>query len=170
MKVNRILRNLLIVLLLVTNIGCDQVSKSIVRQKVASNQQIRVIDRYVILTKVENTGAFLSLGDHLPLKTYRIMMIFLPLAVLGYALWFLFTTRNLSGVFILSLCLIIGGGTGNIIDRALYSSVTDFLHFDFVVFHTGIVNLADISLTTGFFILLYKLIFDRKNFIPETNS
>jgi len=57
-------------------------------------------------------------------------------------------------LLIISISLIIGGGIGNIIDRILYGSVTDFLFFDFVIFHTGIVNMADIAVTTGFFMLL----------------
>jgi signal peptidase II len=163
MKVNSIIRNLLIIIIVITNIGCDQVSKNIVRQKVVTNQQISVLDKYVILTKVENTGAFLSFGDHMSRISYWIMMIVLPLIVLGYALYYLFTAIDLSKVLIVSISLIVGGGLGNIIDRVLYGSVTDFLHFDFVLFHTGIVNLADISLTTGFFILFYVLIVDRKS-------
>lgn len=52
---------------------------------------------------------------------------------------------------------IVAGGIGNIIDRFIYGSVTDFLYFDFYIFHTGIVNFADMILTTGFFMLIYEI-------------
>jgi signal peptidase II len=162
MNINKIVRNLIILLLLTTNIGCDQISKCIVRQKLDYNDRTSVIDDFITLTKVENTGAFLSFGDHLPRFLYIILMIIMPLIVLGYALYYLFTHYSLSKLLVVGLCLIIGGGMGNIFDRIIYGSVTDFLHFDFGLFHTGIVNLADISLTFGFFFLIYEFFITRR--------
>jgi signal peptidase II len=65
----------------------------------------------------------------------------------------------------------IGGGLGNIYDRILFGSVTDFLYFDFVLFHTGIVNMADISVTIGFFMIVYELYINRSSlqYIDLTN-
>jgi signal peptidase II len=146
----------------VTNVGCDQISKYIVRQKVEYNVQTSVIGKFLTITKVENTGAFLSLGDKLPRFIYKFLMIFLPLIVLGYALYYLMTSDNLSKVLTVGITLIVGGGLGNIIDRVLYGSVTDFLYFDFGIFHTGIVNIADITLTTGFFIMMYEFIISKR--------
>lgn len=167
MNTKKIIQNILILILLAANVGCDQISKSIVRQKIDFNQRISVIDNFITITKVENTGAFLSFGHHLPRIIYKILMIFLPLIVLGYALYYLFRSSNLSKLLIFGLCLIIGGGLGNIYDRIIYGSVTDFLYFDFVIFHTGVVNLADISLTTGFIILIFKLSVNQNIFRPK---
>lgn len=161
-------RNVLIFILLGVNVGCDQVSKSIVRQKIDYYEKISVIDNFVTLTKVENTGAFLGLGNHLPRMIYKILMIILPLLVLGYALYYLLTNTLLSKRFVVGLGLIIGGGLGNIYDRILYGSVTDFLHFNFVIFQTGIVNIADISVTAGFFILLYDYFVNKGEAKPKT--
>ena len=170
MKAHSILRNSLILIILATNIGCDQVSKSIVRQKIDYNEKISVIKNIVTLTKVENTGAFLSLGNHLPRVTYIIFMIILPLIVIGFALFYLFKNSALSKLIIIGICLVISGGLGNIFDRIIYSSVTDFLHFDFALFQTGIVNLADISVTAGFFILIYEFVINRSEFKPKTTE
>jgi signal peptidase II len=156
------LRNILIVILLVTNVGCDQISKYYVRENLEYNVQKTVIHNIITITKVENTGAFLSLGDHLPRFIYIFLMIILPLIVLGYALYYLLTSDNLSKLLIVGITLIVGGGLGNIIDRIIYGSVTDFLYFDFYLFHTGVVNLADITLTTGFFILIYEFIVSKR--------
>jgi signal peptidase II len=162
MRVKKIARNILILILLATNVGCDQISKYIVRQTIEYNQKTSVIGNFVTITKVENTGAFLGLGDQLPRILYKILMIFLPLIVLGFALYYLLTTNNLSKLVILGICLVIGGGLGNVFDRILYGSVTDFLYFDFMIFHTGIVNMADISLTTGAIILIYIFFINRR--------
>ena len=166
----RTLRNLLILTLLVINVGCDQISKSIVRQKIDFKENIRVLDDFVTLTKIENTGTFLSLGQNLPRMVYIILLIIIPLIVLGYGLYYLMTSNLHSKLFILGLCLVVGGGFGNIIDRILYGSVTDFLHFNFVVFQTGIVNMADISVTAGFFILIYELYINRLRLNPKISK
>jgi signal peptidase II len=162
MKAKKVLRNICILLFIASNIGCDQITKSIVRQKLEYNTQINVIGEYLILTKVENTGAFLGLGNAIPRPIYKIIMIILPLLVIGYALFHILTKNNISQLIIVGVSFIVAGGIGNIYDRILYGSVTDFLYFNFVLFHTGIVNMADISVTTGFFIILYAFYNNRK--------
>ena len=151
-------RILLIVIIIAAVTGADQISKVIIRNTVEYDQRTSVVKNIVTLTRVENTGAFLSLGNKLPRPIYKALMIVMPLVVLFYILRYLFKTENISRLNITGISLITGGGIGNIIDRIAFGSVTDFLYFDFYVFHTGIVNLADIAVTTGFFILIYELI------------
>lgn len=165
MKANRVLRNLFILILIVSTIGCDQISKSIVRQRIDYNTQINVISDYLVLTKVENTGAFLGLGNGIPRPIYKILMIILPLLVIGYTLIYMFTKNNISKLFIFGVSFIIAGGLGNIYDRIVYGSVTDFIHIDFVVFQTGILNMADLAVTTGFFIVMFEVYHNRRKLI-----
>lgn len=170
MKAGKFIRNLLIIMILISNISCDQISKNIVRQNIETSTQINVISNYLVLTKVENTGAFLGLGNSIPRWMYKILMIILPLIVIGYALYFLFKRNNLPNLLSIGISFVIGGGIGNIYDRILYGSVTDFLYFDFVLFHTGIVNMADISVTIGFFMIMYELYINRREIISPAAS
>lgn len=162
MKKGKNFRILFISLIVLTNISCDQVAKNIVRKKIEYNEKISYLNNYVILTRVENTGAFLSLGSKIPRPVYLILMIIIPIIAIGYAIYFLINKSNLSGIFVFGLSLIIGGGIGNICDRIKYGSVTDFLHIDFVLFKTGILNIADLSVTFGVFIILYDYYFKNK--------
>jgi signal peptidase II len=66
MNTKKLLKTILILTILISNIACDQISKNIVRHKIDYNEQISLISKYLTLTKVENTGAFLSLGNSLP--------------------------------------------------------------------------------------------------------
>ncbi len=159
MKAKQILRTLLIVTMLSSNIGCDQISKSIVRQRINYNEQIGLMNNYVTLTRIENTGAFLSLGNSLPQPIRVLLLTILPLCVLGLTLIYLLTKRNLSNLTIVGICFVVGGGFGNIYDRIIYGSVTDFLRIDFLIFQTGIFNMADVSIVTGIFILLLNSYF-----------
>jgi len=165
---NKIYRIIFIVLLVVLNISCDQISKNVVRNEIAYSQKIAVIENYFTLTKVENTGAFLSLGSTIPRPLYYALMIIMPLAVIAYGFYYLIATKKLSPYLITGLSFIIGGGLGNIYDRALYGSVTDFMHMDFVLFETGIFNMADLSVMVGMFILLIEYLIKRTGAIATT--
>ena len=148
------LRLALLLIMVALNIGCDQVSKIIVRDKLQYNETVSVIKNHFILTKVENTGAFLSAGNDLPIAIRFILLTILPMIVLSFGLFYLFIKRDLPKIMQIGLCFLLGGGVGNIIDRLLYGSVTDFLHLDFGLFRTGIFNLADVSIMIGIGILL----------------
>lgn len=150
----KIIRSIVIFAILVVNISCDQISKSVVRQKVHDYQEISVIKNFITLTKVENAGAFLSLGNTLPDSIRFILLTLLPLIVLGFGIGFLFLKNNLSKLQLLGFTFVLGGGIGNIYDRLIHGTVTDFLHIDFGIVQTGIFNMADVSIMTGVFIVL----------------
>jgi len=145
-----------LLLIVALNLGCDQVSKVIARKSIEPYEQITIIKDRFILTKVENAGAFLSTGSNLPEFVRVILLTILPVAVLVYGLWFLYSNKNISRLMQVGICFLIGGGIGNVFDRIVYGSVTDFLHMDFVLFRTGIFNMADVSIMVGIGLLLMQ--------------
>ena len=145
------MRILLIVGVLLLNIGCDQITKQAARNHLEAGEPISIFSSFLTLTKVQNTGAFLSLGSNLPEFVKIPILIIIPCLVLVGMLVYILRKNNMSLHFSLPLAFIIGGGIGNLYDRALSGSVTDFLHMDFYVFQTGIFNLADISIMVGSF-------------------
>ena len=171
MSSNKIVRIIVILLILCANVGCDQVSKHIVRRNVAYHENITVIKNFITLTKVENTGAFLSLGDSLPKAVSIILLTILPFIILGLGLIYIFTVSKLSNLRMVAICLIIGGGFGNIFDRAVYGSVTDFLHMNFGIFRTGVFNVADVSIMTGMFMILFETyVLGRRKMIQTVDN
>jgi signal peptidase II len=170
MNPNRFFRILFILILLGTAISCDQISKSMVRQKINYDEQIDVIRNHMTLTRVENRGAFLSLGDTLPGPIKILLLTVLPLSILGAVLIYLLAKQNLSKISVIGLCCITGGGIGNIYDRLMYGSVTDFMHIDFVLFQTGIFNLADVSIMLGVSIVLTEYYIKGAKEIPSPEN
>ncbi len=154
MKKNSLIRVFLILFVISVNVGCDQVSKSIVRQNLAYNQTIELIDRNLVLTKVENTGAFLSLGDELTGPARSILLVLFPTLALLLALGVALFNTRLDKTMAFGLCCIVGGGIGNIFDRLYYGSVTDFLHIDLNLVQTGVFNMADVSIMAGTLLVL----------------
>ena len=159
MKKNKLLYIILIILLSIT---LDQILKIVVRNTIAYYQTIEVFAKYFTLTKVENTGAFLSLGNDLPRVFYYILMVILPILVIGYAFYYLLSKSGHSKAIIIGISLVIGGGLGNIIDRILYGSVTDFMHMDFVIFRTGVFNIADMCVMAGMGFILFDMYLKKK--------
>jgi len=161
MKQRNNLKIFLLLMMVALNVGCDQVSKNIVRDKIAYGETISIIKDNFILTKVENTGAFLSAGNNLPDTVRFILLTILPILVLGYGLFYLIYKINLPKPMQIGLCFLIGGGIGNIYDRVKFGSVTDFMHIDFGLFRTGVFNFADVSIMIGIGIL-FLLSFQKK--------
>ena len=159
---SKILRNLFILAILLMNIGCDQVSKSIVRQRIEDNADIKFVLNHITLTKVENAGAFLSLGASMSTPLKGVFLNGLPLLALLGGIIFLFGKTNLSKVSRIGWGCIMGGGIGNIYDRLVYGSVTDFLHIDFGLFETGVFNLADVSIMMGSCLLVMEMFLNNK--------
>lgn len=163
MRSKGILRILLALAIVVTNIGCDQVSKRMIRDTVVTNENISLLGDRLTVTRVENSGAFLSLGDSLPKATRNILLAIIPLLVITAVLGYVLVKKAITGPLLLGLCCIIGGGIGNIFDRIVYGSVTDFLHIDLGIFRTGIFNMADLSVVTGTLIILFQALFKKKS-------
>jgi signal peptidase II len=163
-----ILRNVFIVIVLITNIGCDQISKMIVRDRIGDDEEISLIADRVTLTRVENKGAFLSLGSELPALVKSIILSFIPIVAITLALVYIFRERKLSHFVLAGYAFVLGGGIGNLFDRVWYGSVTDFLHIDFGIFETGIFNMADVSIMTGIGLLILSA-FRKKDTAGHTS-
>ncbi len=163
-------RIVLILTLIILNIGCDQISKKMVRNQVEFRSTTEIIGEKFILTNVENAGAFLGMGSELNPIVKTILLLILPIAVLLFVLRYLLTKNDIDNLTVIGLSFIVGGGIGNMYDRILYGSVTDFFHIDLGgIFKTGIFNMADVSVMVGMgFILLAGFVYRKKKPIKET--
>lgn len=161
MKNKKTFRSLLLLALVSLNIGCDQITKTIVRNEISYQESIRFVNNHLTLTKVENSGAFLSLGDSFSNEIRFVFLSLLPLAVLCFGLYFLLTKTNMGRIYAFGLCFVIGGGAGNLYDRLLHGSVTDFLHINFGYFQTGVFNMADVSIMVGMLLIFLQLYKNR---------
>ncbi|EAR00363.1 signal peptidase II [Maribacter sp. HTCC2170] len=144
------------------NIGCDQISKDLVRKNIEPMQYVQLVNDNFILTNVENTGAMLGFGSDLSPILKMIFLQGLPLIVLLVLLARMLQKSNLNRWMVLAFTFVIGGGIGNLIDRIAYGSVTDFFQIKWGVFRTGIFNMADVSVTVGVLLLLF-LVFRYRN-------
>ncbi|MDB4292726.1 signal peptidase II [Maribacter sp.] len=149
------IKRIAILFLVLLNIGCDQISKDLVRKNVDSSEYIQVIGNNFIMTNVENTGAMLGFGNNFPPIIKNIFLKALPVLVLFILLFRILQKKQMNTWLIIAFAFVIGGGVGNLIDRIAYGSVTDFFQIKLGVLKTGIFNMADVSVTLGALLILF---------------
>lgn len=131
----------------------DQLSKYWVRDYFINNDNLIIIKNYFYFTSVKNRGAAFGI-----LEGQRIFFIFVTL----FFIFFIFYIYNkeLSKMFLSKLALIflLGGSIANLIDRVVFSYVTDFIALDlFDFYQLPVINIADIFIFFGVIILIYQL-------------
>lgn len=89
-----------------------------------------------------NEGAAFSM-----LRSRPWLVVAVSAAVLLFVAGAVFLSRGLSLRVRLSLTLVLAGGLGNLIDRALYGAVVDYIELTFMTF--PVFNFADICVTMG---------------------
>src|SRR5690242_8483770 len=110
-------RTLLIVITFISCVGCDQVSKSVVRDHLSVGETYSYLHDTLRLTHAENSGAFLSLGDRLPQHVRIMLFSVMVLMISVVALIAAFAMREVNQYQVIGMALIAAGGFGNWIDR-----------------------------------------------------
>ena len=146
----------------------------------------QIFGNFFKITFIENPGmAFgIELGGKLTLSIFTLFATFL-------IIYFIYKNSN-EGLYLrIALAFILGGALGNLIDRIFYGAVfgyaplfygkvVDFFHFNIPEFNIfgkafyswPIFNVADISVTVGFVMILlgYNKIFKKKSAEFENHS
>jgi signal peptidase II len=141
--------------ILLSCVGCDQATKFIVKDYLASAERISFWGDIVRFEYTENRGAFLSLGSSLP-EEWRSLLFIMGVGLLLLALltYLFFLAGRAQLLSIVAFSLVCGGGLSNLLDRVAYrGSVIDFLNIGFGSLRTGIFNVADVAITVGVLLL-----------------
>lgn len=150
-------RSLLIGFLLLSSVGCDQITKNLAQQHLSMQPPLLWFYDTVRLEYAENTGAFLSAGAGLSRESRTILFQFLPGTFLLGLFLFLWRSRDGSVIWLTGWCLVLSGGIGNLWDRIAHDgSVIDFMNVGIGSLRTGIFNVADFCITTGVVLILFE--------------
>lgn len=161
-------RLLLMVVLLVTCIGCDQTTKHFARSTLHSALPRSFFNDIVHLRYAENPGGMMSFAADLP-KSVRFwfLTVFVGLLLSGLLL-FTLLSRTLTKWQTTALTLIVAGGYSNLLDRINHNGhVIDFLAIGIGNIRTAIFNLADVIILLGALLLLLASPFRTQNRSPE---
>jgi signal peptidase II len=123
----------------------DQLTKYLAAAHVSPYQPLEVLP-FFRLVNVRNTGAAFGVLSGLG------NAFFIAISVAALLLIAFLLLRGRDGFY--SLCLILGGATGNLIDRVRYGYVRDFLDFSLGSYHWPAFNVADAALSVGIVIFI----------------
>ncbi len=138
----------------------DQLSKFIIlQQPELSGYNSIEITSFFNIVLVFNRGVSFGMfaGQNQPL-----LLIGISLIILVILLMWLY--KNQSLMVAIGIGSTIGGAVGNIIDRARYGAVVDFLDFHIADLHWPAFNIADSFVFIGVVVLcIYSMFFEKKN-------
>ena len=149
-KWNRIV---LVSIILAVTLVLDLVSKYWARANLDGHVYTYYGD-LLVLEHSENPGAFLSLGATFdPQLRFWIFTVGIAAVTLG-VLFYLIRTKNLPDSQVAAYTFIVAGGIGNLVDRIMKETVTDFINMGIGSLRTGIFNVADMAIMFGVFVLI----------------
>ena len=114
---------------------------------------------FLNLTLNWNTGIAFGLLSFNASLIYHLISALILLIII-YLIYLMVISDN-SGK--LTISLIIGGALGNLFDRLNYYAVPDFIDFHIQNFHWFTFNVADIFISIGIIMMLFKEVIFRKN-------
>ncbi len=136
----------------------DQVTKYLARNYLRGTDGISIIGDFFRLSYVENRGAAFGILQHQ--KLFFIVTTVIIIAAIFYIRKKYRNRISRAGEF--SLQLILAGAVGNLIDRVVFSFVTDFLDFKFGnLYDFPVFNIADIAVVVGTAIIIFLVVTDK---------
>jgi signal peptidase II len=144
-------------------LASDQLTKYTV-EKLSVAGSLRVLIPGVLnLVHTNNPGVAFGLGADSQTPWMAPMLIAFSGGVIALLLWLLATGRAGGHLGQFGLALILGGAGGNVLDRVLRGSVTDFIDFHLGSHHWYTFNLADSAIVVGAGLVVLELFRDWKH-------
>ena len=135
----------------------DQAVKFAVRANIELGGSVPFIPYVMDLAYVQNTGAAFSI-----LRRHTWLLTLVSLAVVLVLCWLIVRGFFRNALGRVSAVLVLAGGVGNLIDRAVFGFVTDMFRTVFIDF--PVFNVADCCVTVGVPLLfLYVLLYVKPN-------
>jgi signal peptidase II len=153
---------IMMIVTLLSCVGCDQVTNNIARQTLVNGESISFFNNIFRFQYTENPGAFLSLGAGANEQTrFLIFSVITGLFLIGMVCY-LMISKKVTKTEVLAFSMVIGGGFANLIDRVFNNGrVIDFMNMGIGPIRTGIFNVADVAIFLGTF-WIFALLLKRQ--------
>jgi signal peptidase II len=136
----------------------DQVTKALVRAKLAEYESVKVIPGLLDITRAHNTGAAFGILNGVEFRYKAVVMVFVALVALAAVGLYALTLPDEQRMARVGLAMILGGALGNLIDRALTGHVVDFVDVYWRTYHFWAFNVADSAITVGVVVMLLDVL------------
>jgi len=144
-------------------LAADQATKYAVERFTVVGSSRVLIPGLVNLIHTSNPGVAFGLLADSPTAWLAPVLIVFSVSVIVLLGWMLATGRGGSLLGQCGLALILGGAAGNVLDRIMRRSVTDFIDFYVGSHHWYTFNLADSAIVVGAAFVVLELFWDWRH-------
>lgn len=136
----------------------DQIVKAVVLAQLTPGVPVSVIDGLVSLTLVMNPGLAFGLLSRLGAAWRWLAAGLSVVALVVLARVAIGLLKSPGSIDRVAIGLIFGGAVGNLVDRARFGAVVDFVDLSFRGYHWPAFNVADSAITVGVVLLAVRLL------------
>jgi signal peptidase II len=141
----------------------DQITKILITTFIQVGKEVHVIGDLLVLWHVRNLNGLFSIGHDFPELVKQIMFLWVPILVIGFVVYLILGSNEVTGGQRWILAAICGGGLGNVLDRFIRpDGVVDFVSVKFFgIFGLSrwpTFNLADSTIVICAILLLISII------------
>ncbi|MGH9713985.1 MAG: signal peptidase II [Candidatus Acidiferrales bacterium] len=144
-------------------LAADQISKYTVDKFTQTGSSRVLIPGLLNLVHTRNPGVAFGLLANSQSPWLASVLIAFSVGVIALLVWLLATDRAGGWLGKCGLGLILGGAAGNVLDRVLRRSVTDFIDFHVGSYHWYTFNLADSAIVIGAGLVILELFRDWRH-------
>ncbi len=144
-------------------LAADQLSKHAVERYTAPGSLRVLVPGLLNLVHTTNPGVAFGLFADSENPWRGPLLIVFSVAVIGMLVWLLATGRAGGRAGECGIALILGGAVGNVLDRFLHHSVTDFIDFHIGAHHWYTFNVADSAIVIGAALVVLELFRDARH-------
>jgi len=152
-----------LVLLGLAVLAADQATKYAVDRLMPSGSSRVLVPGMLNLIHTSNPGVAFGLFADSDMPWRAPLLIVFSAGVIGLIVWLLMTGRAGGWPGRSGMTLILGGAVGNVLDRVLHHSVTDFIDFYIGTHHWYTFNLADSAIVVGAGLVILELLRDWRH-------
>lgn len=128
---------------------CDQLSKFWVMAAIPFYASIPVVPGFFDLVHIRNRGAAFGFLNRHDIEWQFWLFLAATLVAAGIIITLVRAARPDQRCLVAGLGLILGGATGNLLDRIRFRAVVDFLDFHLGSWHWPAFNVADMAICCG---------------------
>lgn len=141
----------------------DQATKQVIIRSLRLGEGFPVIPGYFDITFVLNPGAAFSFLATLSERVRNPFFIAISLAAIVLIVVYHSRFAHQHRLASFALALVLGGATGNLVDRLRYGVVVDFLDLHIHQYHWPVFNVADSAISVGVSLMLLEMLLDWRD-------
>jgi signal peptidase II len=144
-------------------LALDRATKFAIEHYTSPSLHHPIFSDVVVLVHSQNPGIAFGVFSDSNSRWLAPLLLLSATVIMSLLAWLLVTGRSGGRLAQCGVALILGGASGNALDRVLHGGVTDFLEVRLGVFRWPAFNVADSAISIGAVLILLELFFSRRH-------